>query len=174
MTKTSLYLLGDSLVEYFSWQTRFPELDTKNFGIGGETVAGLLDRLPPICCEYPPNIILVMIGTNNLLMDDYGFLNDYAKITQKLTTSFAESKIYLTSLLPMSIPWLADDTIPRVNILIQDLCIHDQTDSFDLFTPFKQDLAAGNRLFLEDGVHLSDTGYDLWSHTLDKKILHAD
>jgi lysophospholipase L1-like esterase len=167
-------MLGDSLVEYFDWQARFPEIDVKNFGVGGETVAGLLERVPAICNTPRPDLILIMIGTNNLLMDDYSFINNYSLIINKLIASFPKSKTYITSLLPMTIPWLADDTIPRINLLIKDLCEHDQTDYFDLFTPFQQGLAAGNQLFLEDGVHLSDRGYALWSRTLEEKILPTD
>jgi len=37
--------MGDSLIEFFNWQERFPDREVFNYGIAGETAEGLLARL---------------------------------------------------------------------------------------------------------------------------------
>ena len=41
MAKRFLFI-GDSLVEFFNWQERFPDKKVYNFGSAGETAEGLL------------------------------------------------------------------------------------------------------------------------------------
>lgn len=62
-----LLFLGDSLVEFFNWQERFPGYQVTNAGVAGETVQGLLRRTRESVTEkVPPHWISIMIGTNNL------------------------------------------------------------------------------------------------------------
>ncbi|HDH01537.1 MAG TPA: GDSL family lipase, partial [Nitrospirae bacterium] len=51
-TKDILFL-GHSLIEFFDWQTRFPDHRVASLGVAGETVEGLLSRLDGIIKEYP-------------------------------------------------------------------------------------------------------------------------
>jgi len=46
--KMRLLFIGDSLIEYFDWQERFPKNAVYNMGVAGETVEGLYARLPVI------------------------------------------------------------------------------------------------------------------------------
>ena len=67
--------IGDSLIEFFSWQKRFPAEHVYNFGSAGETAEGLLSRLPGIIARTEsPDLVMIMTGTNNIAMEDYGFL----------------------------------------------------------------------------------------------------
>ncbi|MBW1792222.1 MAG: GDSL family lipase, partial [Deltaproteobacteria bacterium] len=67
-----ILLTGDSLIEFFYWQSRCPEFDIANEGIAGETVRGLLYGLPSLEARVEvPDAVVLMIGTNNLAMDDY-------------------------------------------------------------------------------------------------------
>ena len=43
-----------------------------------------------------------------------------------------------------------------------------EMDFVDVFSAFRAEGAAERYLFLEDGVHLSDAGYTVWSTVLQK------
>ena len=162
-------LTGDSLIEFFDWQRRFPQYAIANKGIAGETVKGLLLGLPFITKYIEnPDAIVLMIGTNNLATEDYAFMGDYQEILEKFRSWYPHSRIAATSLLPLYLPWLAPDAIGRINAGLKRLTDTLGVDYLDLFSEFKVQGSAERNLFLEDGVHLSDAGYSLWSNVLDK------
>ena len=43
-----LLFIGDSLIQFFDWQKRFPAYQITNLGVAGESVQGLLARIPAL------------------------------------------------------------------------------------------------------------------------------
>ena len=152
--------IGDSLVAYQDWQPILPDFNCHNFGVPGETVAGLLAGLPNIYSRVAAaDYIMVMIGTNNLVMADYAIWGDYGEILDSLGEQYPQAEIAVVSLLPLQLPWLASDAVARMNVLLADLVrgyAGKYLNLYQLF--FKNDQAC----FLDDGVHLSDFGYQQW------------
>ena len=163
MTNPQLLFLGDSLIEYGDWQRHFPAYDVVNLGVAGETVQGLLARLPQITRQAPrPAWACLMIGTNNVAMEDYGFLPDYEAIVTRLGREYPAAVLVITSLLPIHLPWLADNAIPRLNDQLRRVAHRRGATYLDAHAAFLQRMA-GPSLFLADGVHLSTAGYETWS-----------
>ena len=162
-----LLFLGDSLTEFHDWQARFPTHTAINAGRAGETVAGLLANLPPLLCQYPtPDRVFIMIGTNNLLMEDYAFLPDYERILACLTPVIAPERITITGLPPFVAHHLAPSAIPCMNAGLLKLSMEKKTAFLDLFTAFATEAETAAACFTDDGVHLSDLGYAIWSARL--------
>lgn len=162
-----LLFLGDSLVEFYDWQARFPSHTVINAGVAGETVAGLLGDLPRLLDRCPdPDRVLIMIGTNNLLMEDYAFLPDYERILAELSTIIAPERITITSLPPFEADHLAFSAIPRMNAGLHQLSLTKKTAFLDLFSAFNTEAQNAAACFSDDGVHLSDLGYTIWSARL--------
>lgn len=163
-----LLLVGDSLIDYFDWQGAFPGHKVWQYGVPGETVQGLLNRTESIIMQAcPPDHIVIMTGTNNLAMEDFGFMPVYEKIIDRFTTVFPAAERIVTSLVPVRIPWLADSAVPHMNQHLKDLCL--QTDSFflNIFPGFLGENGLQRRVFfMEDGVHLSIQGYKIWAAAL--------
>ena len=167
MSKKCLFI-GDSLVEFFNWHNRFPEQRIFNFGQAGETAEGLAARLPGIIKRYENvDLIMIMTGTNNIAMEDYGFLVTYEKVISQLQKAYPAAKIIITSLLPMELYWLGD-AVPRVNKRLQEISRHFAVHYLDLYPLFlgpdsKQNAAC----FEADRVHLSLQGYEVWADALE-------
>ncbi|MCK5403777.1 MAG: GDSL family lipase [Desulfobulbaceae bacterium] len=170
MQNTKLLLVGDSLIEFFNWQARFPNHIVLNRGRAGETVQGLLSRMPHLSAEdIPPDLVMIMTGTNNLAMDDLFFLPDYKKIIDSFLAAYPAAKIIVTSLLPVKFPWQAEDTASRLNTSLKQLAERKQADVLDLYPLFlNADGNPNSTLFLDDGVHLSDQGYGVWAEAFAK------
>lgn len=100
-----ILFLGDSLVAFYHWQARFPAHAVINGGRSGETVACLLANLPLHLRRCPdPERVFIMIGTNNLLREDYGFLPDYAKILDDLSSILPRNRLPLPACRPSGPP----------------------------------------------------------------------
>ncbi len=164
-----IIFIGDSLVEWFDWDKRFPAHRIQNLGISGETVEMLLDRLPYVIDKHPSaDMVFVMTGINNVAMDDTGIITPYKSILKLLRQGYPEADIHLTSLLPTLLPWLEDKTITSLNALITELAGDMGAHYDDIYSLFK---AKGARDTLsEDGIHISALGYKVWSDALEPII----
>ncbi|MCB2180431.1 MAG: GDSL family lipase [Desulfobulbaceae bacterium] len=158
-----IVMLGDSLVAYFDRRQALPHVSVINRGIEGETVSGLLERIPDeVADSAMPDCVMIMAGTNNLVMDDYFFLPDYEKIVKKLKEEWPDIPVVVTSLLPIRLPWLAPDAVRRLNDLLLGLAERTRSDFLDVHDAFCRGESAGKALFLSDGVHLTAAGYAAW------------
>ena len=166
-----LLFLGDSLVAFYNWQARFPAHTVVNGGRGGETVTGLLANLPLHLRRCPdPERVVIMIGTNNLLREDYAFLPDYAKILDDLSSILPPEQITVTSLPPFRAAHLAPSVAPRVNEGLLQLSRKKKAGFLYLFSAFSRDAPSVADCFTDDGVHLSDLGYKIWSACLTRSL----
>lgn len=166
--------IGDSLIEFFSWQNRFPDREIYNFGSAGETAEGLVSRLPNIISRFQaPKLIMIMTGTNNLAMEDYGFLLTYERIIDLLQDNWPQSAIVMTSLLPIQLYFLGE-AVPRVNTRLQDIAREKGVVFLDLYPIFLGPEGKPVRNYFEiDGVHLSDQGYETWARTLEDTVFRG-
>lgn len=173
--KKKFMLAGDSLIEFFNWQKRFPNYTVINSGIAGETVQGLLRRVRYALPEKPaPDCLLIMIGTNNLVMEDYGFRASYEELLEFLRKQYSDTFIILNSLLPLQLPWLAPTAIPRINEQINKLAeISEKTCYLDAYSAFEKGAHPVHTLFDGDGVHLSELGYSLWASVIEEFIISS-
>jgi len=168
-----LIFIGDSLIEFHNWQASFPEHRIHNYGMAGETVEGLLARVMNIrqlCMNA--DMIFIMSGINNVAMGEVGFIDFYRVIIDKLKNSYPEAQIYVHSILPTFIDLIPNQLIRDVNERLKELSDSSGVNYIDLYSRFTdKDGAPIRRLFLEDGVHLSERGYELWTGVI-KKIIN--
>jgi len=164
-----LCFLGDSLIEYYDWQARFPGAAVINLGIAGETAPELLARLSSLGAKsLAADGVILMTGTNDLLMGA-DFLPIYAKIIVRLQKALPDAVLLANGLMPMTLPWLAPDLIAQTNARLEELALRHKIGYLDgcrLLTSS----AASPPCFLDDGVHLSQLGYALWSAAIEKYL----
>lgn len=167
-----LLFIGDSLIEFFDWQSRFPGHEVHNRGLAGETVEGLQARLGTILSRTAaPDAVFIMTGINNLSMDDRGFLEAYRRILARLKQQYPSARIYINSLLPALLPFISNDDIRTANVQLRALAADTQVGYLDIHPLFLDDRGTPQpRLLLDDGVHLSDEGYAVWSAAIEKMI----
>lgn len=165
-TPRDILFIGDSLMEYYAWEKRFPGHRAWNLGVSGETVEGLLRRLPRITGESPrADLIFIMTGINNVAMEDRGFLGAYREVITTLAAVYPGAHVYVNSLLPTLLPFVSRHLIISVNEELRKLAEETGAVYLDIHRAFM----GGNlrKLLAPDGVHLSDKGYELWSHIIE-------
>ncbi len=170
--RVRLLFLGDSLIEYCDWQGLFPAHAVRNAGLAGETLEGLLSRLPGLLAPgEKPEKCFLMIGTNNLLGEDYFFLPAYGELLDSLTALAPGAETVCTSLLPMPLPWLAPNAVARINDLLRALASARGAGYLDLHSLFSKGPQPAAACFEADGVHLSREGYALWARAIADLLL---
>lgn len=167
-----ILFIGDSLVEFFDWQGRFPGHTIANLGIAGETVEGLYSRIGKIIRQYPsPDLVLIMTGINNVAMEDLGFIDSYRGILKALSSAYPRTRIVFHTLLPTLLPWIPRERIQEVNRSLHKIAQEMHIELLHLYTIFID--LQGNPIrdyLLPDGVHLSENGYSRWAEVLARLI----
>lgn len=167
-----ILFIGHSLIEFFDWQGRFPDHQVVSLGVAGETVEGLLARIDVIIKEYPDfDLVFIMTGTNNVAMEDFEFLASYKSIIEKLSTAYPKSGIFIHSILPVVLEWIKDEDIKRANSSIKKMADKTSAQFLDIYNFFVDNKGTAIKDYLlEDGVHLSDKGYAIWTGALDEIV----
>lgn len=167
-----MLFVGDSLIEFFDWQTYFPDKKVWNYGRAAETVEGLLSRMGTIIEQTCPDWILIMSGTNNIGMDDYGFMPNYEKIIDNFSKQFSKAEIVVNSLLPFSLPWTPASAIEQVNTLFAKMADDKKISFLDIYSLFLDHGRPNLKCFQDDGVHLTETGYAIWADAVKKQLMY--
>jgi lysophospholipase L1-like esterase len=163
MKQGRLLFLGDSLLADFNWQERITHFEVLNLSVFGETAQGLLNRLPSIQEQVQdPDIILIMTGTNNLLMEDYNYAETLRQIVVSLSHTYPAAEIIINSLIPLQIPWLNKEEMKRINSEMEALSLKSGCCFLDVFSKFN----TRNGLFQADGIHFTEAGYNLWARSI--------
>ena len=157
--------LGHSLVEYYDWRERFPVHDVHNLGVAGETTGGLLARVDAVAEAHPAaDLVLVMTGTNDVLMGDRSFLAVYRLLAEKLKETWRPARIVVFSVLPAHPEWIEVAAVAGINEELSETVDKAGAEFFDLTDRFLDEAGRVRlELLLEDGVHLSGEGYGVWS-----------
>ena len=168
----NILLLGHSLIEFFDWQNRFPGHNVANLGVAGESVEGLLFRIDGIIKAYPEvDLIFIMTGINNIAMEDFDFLDSYRDIILRLSAAYPKARVFIHSLFPVMVDFIDNKSILNANDRIKALAGTTGVEFMDLHNLFIDNQGRPVKdYFLDDGVHLSDKGYDVWSEALEEII----
>ncbi|MEN8142917.1 MAG: GDSL-type esterase/lipase family protein [Thermodesulfobacteriota bacterium] len=166
-----LLLVGDSMIEFFDWQERFPDHQVHNLGRSGESVEELRARAPQIVERFTaPDLVLVMIGTNNVAMGNFTFLSAYEDILETFQEAYPDAVIVVNSLLPMELGYLALETVPRVNSSLKSMAVGCGAIYLDSWTAMVDKTGRVREDILEDEVHLTNQGYQVWAAELEKLL----
>lgn len=157
-------LIGDSLVASHNWENRLTECKVTNLGIAGIMTSDVLSCLDEIKKEQPyADIIMLMVGTNDILTGNFEFIHALRKICVQLTKSYPASEVLITSILPMDLPHLPYNTISSLNCHIEALTMQTGCCFLDIHSKLKK---YPEPVFQEDGVHITDQTYEIWSKSL--------
>ena len=163
----TLLMLGDSLVEWGDWQELLPTIQVINRGIAGEHVEDLAARLNGEIRTAPgSDHILIMAGTNNLLMGNRFFPAIFKSMLPRLSSPCPDARITLNSIMPMSLPGFSG-IIAETNRELREIA--DQSDCLflDMVPAYTEKCLPITRpCFMADGVHLSTLGYQVWAEEI--------
>lgn len=164
---STLLMLGDSLIEWGDWPVLLPEYAVVNRGIAGEMAGELAVRLLDEVGACPePDAVLVQSGTNNILFGDLYFPAIFTTMLPRLRLCYPGIPLILSSLMPMPVVPAAD--LDQVNRALAKAAAETPGCVFlDVVTPFtEQCLPITHPGFLNDQVHLSTRGYQVWAEAI--------
>lgn len=169
--KRRVVFAGDSIVHGGPWQYWLPEHYVTNFAFPGHTTSDLEVLIPSIV-ESQPEILIVMIGTNDFgkyRLPEEQVIQNILAVAKKLKEQLPDIPVIWSSLTPRSDEF--SQSMIEVNAKIRPeleqlgLIFHDIYPILKDKVENKLELA-----YCEDpdtfGLHLSNAGYEKWYESL--------
>lgn len=174
----SIVFVGSSSILF--WSTLHEDmapLPVLNRGFGGSEIAHVTHFADRIVLPYEPSAIVLYAGDN-----DIGFgssagcaLHDFEAFFDHIRAAAPDTPIYFISIKPSPARWELWDEMRRANQLIEARITTDPALHFiDVSEAMLDDQAQPRgELFLEDGLHMTPAGYQLWTSIV-RPRLEAD
>ena len=168
--KKPVVFLGNSITEAGRWNDILPGQSLVNRGISGDISYGVLARLDEIISLNPKKVFL-LIGVNDLKREipTELIIENYRKITEKLTRESPKTKIYLQSVLPVNSEVLieafnkvSNADIALLNEGLRDVAKRGNATYVNLHEVFADENGLLKKQYTPDGIHLHLTAYPLW------------
>ena len=160
-----ILLIGDSITEAFNTSKLLPEFKITNKGVYGDNTVGVLNRLREDVIEEKPDIVSILIGTNDFALEksDDEILENIEEIIISLKAIDAE--IVFCSILPVSnIINRSNERISSVNNGIEKLTVKHGINYWNIHKDFIETNGAIQKKYTYDGLHLNETGYYHWAN----------
>lgn len=171
--------IGDSLTDGCALDHYYTDLPLAayNRGIGGDTTAGVLERLKVSLFDIKPSKIVLLIGGNDVngRRENTDILRDYEEILKQISQHLPDAQVFCVSILPMNkllesyTPIDVDASMSAVKDLnpeIQKLVEAYGYQFVDLFSDFADSDGYLQIDLTPDGIHLNGDGYIKFSKIL--------
>jgi lysophospholipase L1-like esterase len=169
-----IVLFGDSITEGFDTYKYLPGFSVINRGVYGENSDDLLKRLNKELQQTQPDIVYILIGTNDFACEfsDARILENISLIIKTCKVHVDAAQIHITSILPTrNIENRPNNKIDLINHIIREACLQEEVIYYDLNALMKDDDGSIKAAYTTDGLHISVEGYKLWSDDLQKRFM---
>tara|TARA_B100001750_G_scaffold202638_1_gene178020 strand:+ start:3094 stop:3864 length:771 start_codon:yes stop_codon:yes gene_type:complete len=176
-----IVFLGNSITEGGGdWNKRFGVNNIVNRGISGDITEGILKRLDEII-YYKPKAIFLLIGINDIFDNHPNKKNiqnlkvamNIIKIAKNIYNSCSNTQIFIQTILPVdiqihknyynrSLSSYNSGMINQINAINKFIKQQNDFPVIDLYSEFVDKRGLMNKAYTTDGVHLNDTGYQVW------------
>jgi lysophospholipase L1-like esterase len=170
--------IGSSSIRMWKTAEAFPNLPVVNRGFGGAQISDMLFYIDDILLKYPtPAVILFYCGDNDAAdgKSAQNILRDYQTFVEAAWNAFPQTPVIYLPIKPSISRWSLWPVMVQANKLIRTFCEQNEllfyADTASPMLTTGQPPAA--ELFLEDGLHLSDKGYNLWKQVVEPLIKQA-
>ncbi len=173
MKEKKILLVGDSITASFDTGKLLPEFNITNKAISGNYSAHLLKRLERDLLASNPDIVFILIGTNDIARGDKDMviLSNIRKILEISSQSVPTKNIFISSILPTRQNELRpNERIIELNVKIQNVADEMKIIFLNLYPLFVDETGQLKMDLTDDGLHLNEKAYLQWADFL-KKLL---
>lgn len=167
-----IVMLGDSLTELHDWSAigiSGPKL--LNRGISGDTSDGILVRTGEVAASRP-KAVFILIGTNDLWTDNEPLLTacNIRAASEALHVQSPETEIIVQTVFPQNWAPEANSRVRAINAFLAKESTKAGFRLVDTYSAFVDSSGRLNPAYTDDGLHLNDAGYAVWSDLIGRTL----
>lgn len=165
-SRPTIVFTGSSSIRFWEdVQDRFPEHQVLNTGFGGSQFSDLELYLDELILNYNPSKVFIYEGDNDIFAKKRPrkILKRAEYILGILQQRNPNMEIVLISAKPSISRWKYRGRYRRLNRKLDRLASKtDGIDFVDVWYPMLNERKVKQDIFIEDGLHMNDKGYDIW------------
>lgn len=165
-----IVFVGSSSIVDWDVARYFPDLRITNRGLWGSSLADAVQNVERLVLPYEPRLVVLYAGENDI---DAGRLAeqvavDFERFVRAIHAKLPRTMIVYVGIKPSPDRWPQIDRMRAANRMIRVFCERDDRLAFlDVDgAMLGWDERPRRNLFVDDGLHLSPQGYQLWSTLL--------
>jgi len=170
--KDGVVFIGASSIVRWNLPEYFPELGAEaiNRGFGGSESVDSVRYVNRIVIPYHPRVVVYYAGDNDVERNVPAseIAHQFALFEQKVHDALPETKVIFISIKPSIRRWKWIDTIRTANAVVKAYCL--KTPHTQFVDIEQQMLGADGKpnaeLLVPDGLHMTPTGYRIWTDAL--------
>ena len=165
--KGAIVFVGSSTIVNWDTATAFPELRTINRGLWGSTLGDVNRHIDRLVLSHAPRLVVVYAGDNdvNAFQTSEMVAVEFERLVRAVHTRLPQTRIVFIGIKPSPQRWIQIDRMRMANDIVRRFCERDDRLAFlDVDgAMLGWDEKPRRELFVEDGLHLSLQGYQLWN-----------
>jgi lysophospholipase L1-like esterase len=166
---------GSSSIRFWNDPVKdFNNPNILNRGFGGSQIIDLIENFDQVILQYHPKKIVIYSGDNDVQVGKSAEIvyGDFCTLYGMIKAKLPDAKIYYIAIKPSLNRWSKVLEMKKANTMINEF-LNSKSDGFfvDIFSPMiGLDGKPLKKWFVEDGLHMTDEGYELWTRILSPYI----
>ncbi|WP_282049658.1 SGNH/GDSL hydrolase family protein [Maribacter aquivivus] len=165
-SKETIVFTGSSSVRLWrKLEQEFPNHQIVNSGFGGSQASDLLLFMDELILSYNPKKVFIYEGDNDLWADKSpaDVLDTTAEIIRRIKSKNPATEVILIAAKPSISRWKIRGKYKRLNKKMERFTKNDpQLYYVDVWKPMLNKRKLKTDIFIEDGLHMNQKGYDIW------------
>lgn len=167
----SIVFVGSSSIRRWDLVEQFPDLPTVNRGFGGSQISDVNHYIDDVVLKYDPSIVVLYVGENDISgrKSANQLLEGYRRFVKEVTEHSTETDIIYLSIKPSPKRMASWSEMSAANEKIRTFSACYQDYHFVDVSKFMLNANGEPKplLYVEDGIHMTAAGYDIWTSLLE-------
>jgi lysophospholipase L1-like esterase len=176
--KGGILFLGSSSIRGWNVKKWFPDSPVVNRGFGGSQICDSTHYADRLVTVHEPRLVVFYAGDNDIAAgkSPEQVRDDFRAFVEKVRKPQPDLPIVFIAIKPSIARWKLAEEIKEANRMIAaDAEVLGNIEYLDVWPAMLDESGAPRKdLFVEDGLHLNATGYDLWAKLLQPLLEQED
>lgn len=158
--------VGSSSIRMWDLEKSFPGKKYLNRGFGGSEIADSTHFLTELVVKHKPRVVVFYAGDNDIASGKSPgkVHSDFLDFEELFLSQLPDTKLIYISTKPSIARWKMADKMRKANEFIAADCDKNENFTYVDVWPvmLDEDGQPGKDIFLEDGLHMNEKGYQSW------------